>query len=701
MINNFLLEQLYQNALRAHMNSELDKALGLYNEILSNDSNHHNALHYKGVIYLQKNEYDKAIKFISKSLQIKSDNFVALSNIGLAYQNSSNIDKALESYILSLKYNPNLANAHYNIASIYQIKGNTQLAIKHYKISIELNPNSIDSHINLGNVYQENNDLNSALKHYDACILLDPMNANAINNKANILHSLNDFSGALNLYLDSIKIDPNNASIYNNLANIYRDLNLLEDSKKAYLNCIKIDPSFEFIYGSLLNIKMLMCDWHNINTDISLISNSVANSLKVSPPFPLLSVIDDPYFQLNAAKIWYSSKTKQSIVTQSLNLQTSSQKIRVAYFSSDFRSHAVSFLIAELFTLHNRESFEVFGFCISTHLEDDISRSISSSFDYFYKVNHMSDIEIVVLCRQLHLDIAIDLNGWTSGNRFSLFTNRLAPIQISYLGYLGTTGSDCFDYIIADKIIIPPHLRKFYTEKIIYLPNFQVNDSRRQKSISATKSLNELIPEDFFVFCCFNNTYKITPIIFDTWISILNDVPESILLLSGENPWSTDNLLNYALSKGINKNRIHLLARSSRDEYLSRYSASNLFLDTFPYCAGTTASDSLWSGVPVLTCMGNSFASRMGASILNSVGLQELITTNLMDYHKLAVAIASNPSFYFEIREKLRLNLLTFPLFNSRLFTNNIEKAFVKVHQNRLDGLDPDHIFISSDFISF
>jgi predicted O-linked N-acetylglucosamine transferase (SPINDLY family) len=313
----------------------------------------------------------------------------------------------------------------------------------------------------------------------------------------------------------------------------------------------------------------------------------------------------------------------------------------------------------------------------------------------------LSDKEIIDLCRQLHLDIVIDLNGWTAGNRFSLFTNRLAPIQISYLGYLGTTGSDCFDYIIADEIIIPPQCRKFYTEKIIYLPSFQVNDSRRQKSKPASEILNDLIPQDYFVFCCFNNSYKITPLIFDTWISILNDVPKSILLLSGENTWATENLLNYAHSKGINKDRIYLLNRASRDEYLSRYSVSNLFLDTFPYCAGTTASDSLWSGVPVLTCMGNSFASRMGASILNSIGLHELITTDLTKYHKLAVDISSNPSFYFAIREKLRLNLLTFPLFNSRLFTKNIEKAFVKAHQNRLNGLKPDHIFIDSDTISF
>ncbi len=263
------------------------------------------------------------------------------------------------------------------------------------------------------------------------------------------------------------------------------------------------------------------------------------------------------------------------------------------------------------------------------------------------------------------------------------------------------TGSDCFDYIIADEIIIPPQCRKFYTEKIIYLPSFQVNDSRRQKSKPASKILNDLIPQDYFVFCCFNNSYKITPLIFDTWISILNDVPKSILLLSGENTWATENLLNYAHSKGINKDRIYLLNRASRDEYLSRYTVSNLFLDTFPYCAGTTASDSLWSGVPVLTCMGNSFASRMGASILNSIGLHELITTDLFNYHKLAVDIASNPSFYFAIREKLRLNLLTFPLFNSRLFTKNIEKAFVKAHQKRLNGLELDHIFISSDTISF
>ena len=695
MTNNILLEELYKKALQAHMSSDLDKALELYDEILSNDGRNYNSLHYKGVVYLQRNDYFKAIEYISKSLIINPQNSAAFSNLGLAYQKVNNFKDAINSYKLSLKFNPNLANAHYNIASIFHIQFNSQPAIYHYKKSILLNPNSIDAHMNLGNVYQDINDFKNAIKHYDICISLDPSNADALNNKANIFHSLNKFPDALKLYLDSIKLDSNNPSIYNNLGNIYRELNLLDESLKAYLNCKILDPSFEFIDGAILNLKILMCSWYNINFDINSVSNLILKGLKASSPFPLLSVIDNPSLHLHASKIWHSAKIKQHSSPQFFNLSPSCKKIRIAYFSSDFRNHAVSFLIAELFTLHNRDYFEVFGFCISNLPEDDITLSVKSSFDYFFKINNFSDQEVLKLCRQEYIDIVIDLNGWTACNRFSLFSQRLAPIQISYLGYLGSSGSEFFDYIIADKIIVPPHLQQFYTEKIIYLPNFQVNDSRRQKPSPASDKLKILIPQEYFVFCCFNNSYKITPLIFDTWINILKEVPKSILLLSGENPWAAENLLSYAQTKGINKDRILLLCRTNREEYLSRYSATHLFLDTFPYCAGTTASDSLWSGVPIVTCMGSSFASRMGASILSSIGLQELITTDLDAYQELAIKLATNRNFYSSIQDKLLLNLSTFPLFNSILFASNIDKAFMEAHRRRLNGLPTDHIFIN------
>jgi predicted O-linked N-acetylglucosamine transferase (SPINDLY family) len=691
------INKLYHDAIQFHMIGDLKNAFILYDEILIINSNHHESLHYKGVIFLQRKDFKKSIYFITKALELNPNNSAALSNLGLAYQNSHDYEAACNAFKQSLLINPNFANAHFNIANVYYYLLNFELAKKHLKISLDLNPDFIDAYNSLGNIYQEERDFSNAITNYDKAISLDPTNSNAYNNKANVLHSLNNTSEALVLYLQASKYDPLEPSIFNNLGNIYRELNILDKSLHCYEMCKKLSPNFEFVDGSLLTLNMLMCNWNNLDLLVSYLIEKVNNFQRVSAPFPLLAAVDDPMIHLNSAKIWATAKASKNTSFSIFNFPQHSKKIKLAYFSSDFRNHAVSFLIAELFVLHDRENFEVIGFSISKNPDDELTEQIKYTFDQYIDANELSDIEVFNICRALRIDIAIDLNGWTANNRYSLFSQRLAPIQISYLGFLGSMGAECYDYIIADETIIPIHLQSCYSEKIIYLPSFQINDSRR---IYSQKFLNKLdfeIPINYFVFCCFNNVYKITPSVFDIWMNILLQAPESVLLLSGENEWATKNLLNKAYSRGVDKSRIIFLDRSTRDEYLSRYSLCNLFLDTFPYCAGTTASDSLWSEVPVLTCIGNSFASRMGSSILNSIGLQELITADLFEYQKLAIKLASNSNYYSSIKRRLVSNKNNFPLFKPKEFVRSIEKAYFIAHNRFLNTFKLENIFVSKD----
>jgi predicted O-linked N-acetylglucosamine transferase (SPINDLY family) len=366
----------------------------------------------------------------------------------------------------------------------------------------------------------------------------------------------------------------------------------------------------------------------------------------------------------------------------------------VGYFSADFRNHAVSLLTAELYELHDKNKFEIFAFSFGLDDKSPMRLRLSQAFNQFIDVSDMSDSGIAELSRSLQIDIAVDLGGHTQESRTGIFPYRAAPIQTSYIGYLGTMGAEYYDYLLADKTIIPDGLQKFYSEKIAYLPSYQVND--RKRTISERQfTRGELgLPETGFVFCCFNNNYKILSSTFDSWMRILNAVEGSVLFLCADNEWAKANLIDEARLRGVDSARLVFGGRIPAEEYLARYRVCDLFLDTFPYNAGTTASDALWTGLPVLTLMGQSFASRVAASLLNAIGLPELITTTQEQYEALAIELAINPKKLENIKFKLANNRLTAPLFETPLFTKNLEAAYVKMIERYQNDLEPGHIAI-------
>jgi predicted O-linked N-acetylglucosamine transferase (SPINDLY family) len=379
-----------------------------------------------------------------------------------------------------------------------------------------------------------------------------------------------------------------------------------------------------------------------------------------------------------------------------LGLYPRHNKIRLGYFSPDFREHPVSDLIAELLEIHNRNEFEIHAFSCGRDTQDKMNLRIKAGVDYFHDVHKQPDQDIAMLARSLKIDIAIDLGGYTQGARTRVFSMSAAPIQTCYLGYAGTMGTDYMDYLICDRLVIPKDKQNYYTENLVYMPNsYMVNDSQIKPS-DKTFTRNDLnLPTEGFVFCCFNSIYKITPDVFAGWMRILQVVSESVLWIYSKNSFAIENLKQEATRLGVDENRLIFASRLElKEDHLKRIQSADLFLDTLPFNAHTTASDALRVGLPVLTRMGESFTSRVAASLLNAVNLPELITTSQEEYEALAIELATNPKKYKSLKDKLINNLPKAPLYDTPLFTRHIESAYKTMYERHREGLKPENIYV-------
>ncbi len=372
-------------------------------------------------------------------------------------------------------------------------------------------------------------------------------------------------------------------------------------------------------------------------------------------------------------------------------------KIRLGYFSADYHDHATMHLMAGLFERHDRSKFETIAFSFGPDRSDEMRIRAVRAFDEFIDVRDLSDAQVALMARTLEIDIAIDLKGFTQDNRAGIFASRAAPIQVNYLGYPGTMGADYMDYIVADDILVPTNGKRHYSEKIVFVPNsYQANDRKRFSPDAIVDRTTLQLPPTGFVFCCFNNNYKITPAIFDCWMRILKQCAGSVLWILADNAKAASNLKMEAAARGVNEERLIFAPRLPLNDHLTRLRSADLFLDTLPYNAHTTASEALWAGLPVLTCAGDAFASRVAASVLNAAGLPELVTTSLKAYETLAIALANRPEKLTSIRQKLAARRLASPLFDTKLFTKHIEAAYTAMYERHRSGIAPADIHISA-----
>jgi predicted O-linked N-acetylglucosamine transferase (SPINDLY family) len=492
-------------------------------------------------------------------------------------------------------------------------------------------------------------------------------------------------------------IKPDYAEGWGNKGATLHELKHFEEAIYCYDKAVNLKPDIDWFLGALIHLKSRICAWTNIQEETKNLIEKVQESKKVIQPFALMSLSDDPALHKKSSEINVNFRFLFNPSLGPILKHSKKEKIRIAYFSADFRSHAVALLTAQLYEIHDRSRFEIFAFSLlkSPH-GDEMNARLRNSFDHFLDVEDISDKEIAQMARDLQIDIAVDLAGHTQHARTGIFAYRAAPIQVNWLGYPGTMGADYMDYIIADKTLIPPQAEQFYSEKVVYLPDtYMVDDSKRIPSSRLFSRQEFGLPENTFIFCCFNNDYKFNAKVLDSWSRILLAVEDSILWISENNQPFKANITAEFEQRGINPSRIIFAQRvDSMADHLARYSLAGLFLDTYPYNAHTTTIDALKAGVPVLTLIGQSFPSRVAASLLNAIGLPELVTTTQKEYETLAIQLASDPSRLLAIKNKLADNRLSAPLFDTPLFAKNLEAAYLKMYERYQTDLEPEHLVI-------
>ena len=580
------------------------------------------------------------------------------------------------------KKNPNHFDNLRLLNFIYFKNKDFSIALDFINKAIKINPNFAEAYNEQGNALNELKKLEEAIKSYNNAININPKYADAYYNKGLVLHELKKLESAVQNYDKAIKINPKHIMSHNNKGFALQQLKKVDASLKSYNEAYKINPNFNFLFGKLIHTKNKLCKWETFDEDMNSLKEKLNKNKVASLPFSILSLYDSPLLQRKTSEMYIKETFPKKNISKPITKSLANKKIRLGYYSADFYNHAMSYLLAKLFELHDKSKFEIIAFSFSPERDDEMSKRISNAFDQFIKVNFKTDKEISELSRELKIDIAIDLMCFTTNSRTGIFSEKCAPIQINYLGYPGTSGANFIDYIIADKNLIPKKNQKYYSENIIYLPNtYQVRDST-QKISNKIFTKDELgLPKNSFVFCCFNQNYKITPSVFDIWMRLLKKVEKSVLWLIKDNDVAVYNLKKEAEKRGVKSDRIIFAKHMPVSEHLARHKIADLFVDTFPYTAHTTCSDALWSGLPVITRTGQSFASRVAGSLLNAVNLKELITKTEKEYEDLILKLAKNPNQLKEIKNKLKKNRLKEPLFNSKLYTKKIESAYKKIYE--------------------
>ena len=592
---------------------------------------------------------------------------------------NKNNKEAKNLYLKLLKSGYESYNIFFNLGFIAISEKNYKKAIKYLtKAKSFSKEDNLNLLFGIVNSYIALKDIKEARLILDKAINNNPKSELLIFNYAKLEEDFSNFNKAIKLYEKGLKLNTKNYKALSNLGGLYQKTNRYLNAIEVYKKAIKLQPQIAHLKISLLTCKSFACDW----TEPEFVKdtlNKIDTLEQEICPFELFPLEDNPSNNLKRAKYFFDSKYKRV----SLHISHApKKKIRVGYFSADFRKHAVMYLIKGLFESHNKEQFDIYIYSLNSE-EDELTEELKKNINVFRNISDVSDEKAAFIAREDSLDIAIDLMGYTKKMRLSIFSLRVAPIQISYLGYPGTTGSDSIDYLIADKVVIPDKYKKFYSEEVIHMPNcYQCNDSNRKTSKKEFSKIELGLPENAFVFACFNANNKITSKEFDIWMSLLKKIKNSVLWLYKSNKYSAINLKKESENRGVESSRIIFAERVCNEDHLSRIKCADLFLDTFNYNAHTTASDALWSGVPVITKQGKSFSARVCSSLLTSLSLEELIVKDNVEYEKKAFSIATNRIYLEDLKYRLKQSRTKSSLFDTKRFTENLENIYIKLLKN-------------------
>ena len=652
-------DEKFQEALRLHSRGDAVEPERLCHQILERDATHFNALNLLGTIYAQVSNYSQSLHYFERAAALNMAHAPFYNNYGLVLAHLRRFQHAIESYDKAIA-----------------IQADYPLALN-----------------NRGVVLANVNDHANATLSYEQALRLKPDYAEAQNNLGNAFQALGDLRTAVERYREAIRLKPNYVDAYINLGSALNSLNLHTDALESYVKAHALMPQNPLLAGLISRSRMRSCDWSEFDASILNLSTQIEHEKAIVSPFSLLALVDSPSLHRSTARSFTHHRCPENLALGPIPKRPRNRKIKVGYFSMDFFNHPTAHLAAELFENHDTQNFHITAFSYGRQTGDDMQTRLKQGFQAFFDVREKTDYEIAAMSRTLGIDIAVDLAGHTHNARAGIFALRAAPIQVSFLGYPGTSGAEYMDYIIADKTVIPEQNRQHFVEKIAYLPNcYQPNASWSKIKAEPLSRITYGLPESGVVFCCFNNNHKITPPIFDVWMRILKAVEESVLWLLADNETSVLNLRKEAMQRGVAGGRLVFADRTSHSEHLLRQCAADLFLDTLPYNAHTTASDALRFGLPVLTCPGEAFAGRVAASLLSTMGIPDLMTSTLDDYERRAIELATTPRLISELRKRILANARTSPLFNPQLFARHIESAYGQMYERYHSSLPPEHI---------
>jgi protein O-GlcNAc transferase len=683
----------------------LERALAISPDLVDTLYNH-------GLVLARQERFDEAAIRFRRALTLRPDDPRVCNDLGAALSNSGKPSEAMPFFERALALKPDFAGAHFNIGSTLERQGNLTDAAARFERARLLDPGHAQTHAHLGSIlmrlgkldeamtsleralalksdladalncrgllYHDRRQFAEALADYDAALAIAPDNTDALNNRGNVLHSLDRVGEALECYERAIAIDPTDGKAFYNKGNALRALHRTPEALASYEQALAADPDHPYAFSAFADAARSICDWDRTTAAASELDTRVRERKSVVFPFTVLGYSGDPALQLDCAKRFLQDRLPVPPQALGKNEIREHGKLRIAYLSSDFRRHVVAVAMAELFELHDRTRFEILGVSLGPDDRSDIRTRLIRAFDEFHDVQSRSDREIAQLIIDRQVDIAVDLNGHTEGSRPGILAYRPAPVQATYVGYAGTTGADFIDYVIADKVVLPFDQQPFYAERIVRLPDcYLPNDSTQGVAARAPSRTEAGLPEEGFVFCCFNNSYKIMPSVFEAWMRLLKAVQGSVLWLSQTTGEAMANLRGQASAHGIDPGRLVFAQKlQSLEDHLVRHRLADLFLDTAPYNAHSTATDALRAGLPLITWTGTSFAGRVATSILRSAGIPELAAASLAEYEALALELATDPSMLRSFRQRLLQNQPSCPLFDTRRLCRHLESAY-------------------------
>jgi protein O-GlcNAc transferase len=716
-------EQTLRRAIELHQKGDLANAEKHYTDVLRFVPGSFDARHLFGVLRGQQGRHAEALEQIALALKIKPNEPTALANYGKVQMALGRFAQAAASYERALAQKPNSADLHYALGNALRSLHRLEDANRSYENAIGLRPDFAEALNNRGTVLQNLGRPLQALAGFEQALSISPNNAEALNNRGNVLLELRRYDEAASSCSGALAAKPAFAEAFNNrgsalwkmkkidaaLADFSQALALQPEFPDALSNranllwtechdyelavrdleqLVRLDPDFPLARGDLLYLRAYGGDWRGFEDEISRITAGVRQRAPVIQPFVFQAFCESPE-DLLACSQTYANREYPALPALAAKAVGPERKIRLGYVCGEFRAHATSYLSVGLYEQHDRNRFEVLGFDNGRNDGSPTRKRLEAGFDRIIDITRLADQEAAERVLAEGIDVLINLNGYYGDQRMGIFSRKPAPIQVNYLGFPSTLGADYIDYILADRFVIPEDEQEFYTECVAYLPDsYQVNDDKRRISERLPTRADCRLPEEAFVFCNFNQSYKLTPRMFAIWMRILAQVPASVLWLWGNNPAFERNVKAEAVRHGVPGDRIIIAPNIPAADHLARLKLADLFLDSLPYNAHTTASDALWAGLPLLTCTGTTFAGRVATSLLHAAGLPELVTGSLDAYEAQAVALAGDRTCLHALRAKLEGSRQS-PLFDTGRFRTHIEAAYITMWERWKNGLAP------------